>query len=150
MEPTQAGGPSEPVEEIYRVPTLDYVTFAKLMYKTVSKYYTRLRDDYWDDYKIPVSFFNDIKNNASVHPLDIFLVTFLAVIWTLLRADLTERIILVSPSSLKGIESQGEKIYLLPLSSAIKIFLGTVPTAGVGWKILTKTTFLTQKIQIKK
>ncbi len=83
-------------EPLYRVSTLDYYSFVVLSWRSVRLYCARWSSSGGDTYQFPESFLHDIRRNCFMQPFDVFLVCFLAVLWTVTRIHLTKTLFLVS------------------------------------------------------
>jgi hypothetical protein len=81
---------------VYRVATCDYVTFVKLSYASMSKFYKRYTTFYQKDYHFPSSFINDLSDYCYLNLFDLLLTFVFAIVWTLLREELTPRLFVVS------------------------------------------------------
>uniref|UniRef100_A0AC35U229 TLC domain-containing protein n=1 Tax=Rhabditophanes sp. KR3021 TaxID=114890 RepID=A0AC35U229_9BILA len=75
---------------IYNTNTVDYVTFVKLIYNSVT-HYTQRFYKVRPDYAIPWTFFEDLKS-LQVTAVEVFWVILLAFFWTILRTWVTDTI----------------------------------------------------------
>ena len=81
---------------IYRVQTIDYISFVQLYFASAKKFYGRFTQWYSEDYHLPSSFIDDLNNFCILNVYDGLLTLVFAVLMTIIRSYITKQLIIVS------------------------------------------------------